>query len=61
MHVPGRGGGEVVTRGHDWALFKHHFLTRRMNKIIYVNANKSMGASKRYLHVQRKLYYMKGQ
>ena len=35
--------------------------TRRLHKIIYVNVNKSMGAPKVYLHVQRKLYYMEGQ
>ena len=45
----------------DWVLLKHHSLTRRMHKIIYVNVSKSMVAPKRYLHVQRELYYMEGQ
>ena len=42
----------------DWVLFKHHLLTRRMNKIISTNVIKSMGAPKIYLHVERKIYYM---
>ena len=54
-------GGRWVTNGPNWVLFKHHSLTIRMHKIIYVNVNKSMVAPKRYLHVQRKLYYMEGQ
>ena len=31
-----------------------------LRKIINVNVSKSMGAPKRYLHVQKKLYYMEG-
>ena len=59
IHVLGRE--RWVKSGLDWVIFKHHSLTRRIHKIIYVNVNKSMGAPKRYLHVQRKLYYMEGQ
>ena len=54
-------GERWVTTGPDWVLFKHKSLTRNMNKIIYFNVSKSMGAPKRYFHVQRKLYYMEGQ
>ena len=58
MYLGGRGGSPS---GPDWVLFKNHLLTRRMNKIIFVNVIKSMGAPKIYFHVQRKLYYMDGQ
>ena len=54
------GGKRWVRNEPNWVLFKNHSFTRRLHKIIYVNVNKSMGAPKRYLHVQRKLYYMEG-
>ena len=54
-------GERWVTSGPNWVLFKHESLTRNMHKIIYVNVSKSIGAPKRYLRVQRKLYYMDGQ
>ena len=54
-------GGEGVTNGPNWVLFKYKLLTINMHKIIYVNVSKSIVAPKIYLHIQRKLYYMGGQ
>ena len=62
MYIGGEGGGvRWVSNDPDWVLFKHHFLTRSLHKIIDVNVSKSMGSPKRYLLVHRKLYYMEGQ
>ena len=42
-----------------WSITVAHYQAAYNNK--YLNVSKSMGAPKRYLHVQRKLHYIEGQ